>query len=57
MIAMMLNMCALEARTTIDWYCETNAVDDVQYLIDRFLSAAITVTPSKEVGTTIFREE
>ena len=41
MIAVMLHMCALEATTTATWYYETNGIDNVQYLIDSFLGAAI----------------
>jgi len=51
MIAMILDMCALQASTMITWYYETNAIDDVQYIIDHFLCAAITITPSRDVGT------
>jgi len=45
MIALMLDMCALKPAAITTWYHETNVVDDVQHTIDRFVSAAITVTP------------
>jgi len=41
MIAVMLDMCTLESKIIDTWYHETNVVDDVQNLIDRFLGAAI----------------
>ena len=43
MIAIMLDMCALESMATATWYHETNTVDDVQHLIDCFLGAAMLV--------------
>jgi hypothetical protein len=44
MIAVMLNMCSLEPTATAAWYHETNSVDNVQHLIDSFLSAALKAT-------------
>ena len=44
MIVVMLDMCALEPTATSTWYNETNSVENVQYLIDRFISAAMATT-------------
>lgn len=52
MIAVMLHMCALEPTTTATWYYETNSIDNVQYLIDCFLGAAIRATQSMDTVTT-----
>jgi hypothetical protein len=53
MIAVMLHMCALEPPTTATWYYETNSIDNVQYLIDCFLGAAITATQSIDTATSL----
>jgi hypothetical protein len=49
----MLHMCALEPPTTATWYYETNSIDNVQYLIDCFLGAAITATQSIDTATSL----
>lgn len=41
MIALMMNMCALEPEAMATWYYETNTVDDLPGVIDRFIGAAI----------------
>eukprot|EP00536_Pseudo-nitzschia_multiseries_P001419 jgi/Psemu1/300750/fgenesh1_kg.18_\ len=46
MIALMLDMCALKSEAMSTWYYETNAVDDVQDSINRFVGAAIRDNPS-----------
>lgn len=51
MIAVMLDMCSLDPTTTATWYHETNGIDNVQYLVDRFLDAAVTATQSMDVVT------
>lgn len=50
MIAMMLDMSALQPKTTESWYYETNAIDNVPYITDQFIRSAIK-SPTRDVAT------